>query len=122
MGRIGLLGGGTFVDGVGATPDGSVPTPGVLPGGYAVVSIDGTALVAGGHRAAAPSETGPGPVGQTIVCAPGAVGVVCPQQRAPEKRRVSRILFLIGIAFLMHARFRLDYVGALWNGRSRACY
>jgi hypothetical protein len=92
---------------VGATPGGSVPTPGVVPGGYDVVSGEGTVLVAGGHRAAVPSETGPDPVGQTIVCAPGAVGVVWPPQRAPGKRRVSRSLFLIGIAFVMLARFRL---------------
>ena len=99
--------GGKFVEGVGASPDGSVPTQGVVPGGYDVVSGEATVLVAGGHRAAMPSETGPGPVGQTIVCAPGAVGVVCPPQRAPGKRRVSRILFLIGIAFVMHVRLRL---------------
>ena len=108
MGLMGLLGGGTFVKGDGVTPGGSVPTPGVVPGGYAVVSGEGTVLVAGGHRAAVPSETGPGPVGQTIVCAPGAVGVVCPPQRAPEKSRRNRILFFIGMTFLIHACFRVD--------------
>jgi len=112
MGPIGLFGGGTFVEGMGATPDGSVPKPGVVPGAYGVVSSEGPVLVAGGHRAAVPSETGPGPVGQTIVCAPGAVGVVCPPQRAPGKRRVSRILFLIGISFLIRARVRLDVFGS----------
>jgi len=97
IGPTALYGGGTFVAGVGGIPEGSVFMPGVAVCGYVLVPGVGTVPVAGGHTASRPSGTGPGPVGHSTVCAPGAVGVVCPAHSAPGTRKRRRNLCFITI-------------------------
>jgi len=116
-----IVGAAVVPDGAVAAPDGTVLTPGAAVYGAVVVSVAGAVTDAGGHKAAAPSGTGPGPEGHSTVCAPGAVGVVCPPQSAPGKKRRIRMFFFIALE-----SSQLMYADACsrpppWNGSLRGC-